>query len=491
MDHPLLSSAHALLTPAQMKIGDRAAISYGRSRLDLIESAGLAVSQAVQDRWSLRPVLILIGPGDNGADGLVCARRLRESSWPVTIALLDESDGLNDHRTHLLNMWKGETTGFCLQSLAAKPLVIDAIFGSGLSRPIEGAARIMIDSLIESKLEICAIDVPSGLDGATGQMRGAAAPSQLTVTFFRKKPGHLLFPGRGICGDIVVADMGLSDEVLKAAAPDTFENHPSLWLHLYPWPDINAHKYKRGHVLVRGGGLITGASRLTARGAMRIGAGLVTLASPPESWIVYACALTSVMVVAFHSEPEFQTLVDDPRFHVVAMGPGMGVGEQTRQHVLAALATQKPVVLDADALTSFQDCPMLLFNAIKGPCVLTPHEGEFSRLFKVKGDKLSRARAAAAQSGSVVLLKGPDTVIAGPDGRAIINANAPAHLATAGSGDVLTGFIAGLLAQGLDPFLAAAASAWLHGETANSLGIGLIADDLPDALASVFQALKI
>jgi len=483
----------ALLTPAQMDDADRRAIALGTSGIDLMERAGADVASAVEKHWTKRPAIVLCGPGNNGGDGIVCARHLEAAGWDVKIAFLGNVGDLKGdaayHAQSLTQSWTGEFVPFSSASLEGVGLVIDAIFGSGLSRPIEGSARDMIEALINLQIDICAVDVPSGLDCATGQVLGGAAPADLTVTFFRKKPGHLLFPGRELCGELVVADIGIAPAVLEDIQPKTFENGPDLWLDRYPWPEPNAYKYQRGHVLVLGGDTITGASRLTACGAMRAGAGLVTLAAPPATWTIYAAALTSAMVRPFNGLSGFTDLLADARRNVVAIGPGATVGEATRQYVLAALSARRTTVLDADALTSFAEAPQGLFDAICGPCVLTPHEGEFARLFDVHGDKLSRARTAAVKSGAIILLKGPDTVIAAPDGRAIINSNAPPQLATGGSGDVLTGFIAGLLAQGLDAFHAAAAAAWLHGEAANFLGIGLIAEDLPDALPHVLQRL--
>ena len=321
-------------------------------------------------------------------------------------------------------------------------------------------------------------------------VRGAAAPADLTVTFFRKKPGHLLYPGRGLCGDVLVADIGIQDFILQDLAPNTWENGPDLWLNDYPWPQPETYKYKRGEVLVLGGRAITGASRMTAQAASRAGSGMVTLAAPAQVWNIYATSLINAIVVSFDGLAGFQTLLGDKRRNVVAIGPGAGVDESTRQFVLAALATKRATVLDADALTSFAEAPKDLFDAIVGPCVMTPHAGEFMRLFHFEGDKLNRARSAAKLCGAVIVLKGPDTVIASPDGRAVINANAPAQLATGGSGDVLTGFVAALLAQGTAPFEAAAAAVWLHGAAATEFGLGLVAEDLPNALPQVLQKLK-
>ena len=348
----------------------------------------------------------------------------------------------------------------------------------------------MVQALKSRRIPVCAIDVPSGLDGGSGMSLGAAAPAELTVTFFRKKPGHLLYPGRGLCGDVLVADIGIPADVLDKIAPTSWENGPGLWQAGYPWPQPEGYKYKRGEVLILGGEAITGASRMTAEAASRAGAGMVTLAAPARVWSIYATSLVNAIVRSFDGLKDFEALLADKRRNVVAIGPGAGVGEATRQFVLAALATRRAVVLDADALTSFAEAPQDLFEAIVGPCVLTPHAGEFMRLFHFDGDKLHQTRSAARQSGAVVVLKGPDTVIAAPDGRAIINSNAPAQLATGGSGDVLTGFVAALLAQGMPPFEAAAAAVWLHGAAATEFGLGLVAEDLPNALPRVLQNLK-
>ena len=272
--------------------------------------------------------------------------------------------------------------------------------------------------------------------------------------------------------------------------PRCWENDPELWRDRYPWPRNEGHKFMRGHALVLGGARLTGASRLTARAAQRIGAGLVTIAAPSEVWAIYATAMTSVMVAPIAGADEFSGLLADPRYNAIAIGPGAGLGENTRSCVLASLGSGRATVLDADALTSFQQDPQTLFQAISGQCVLTPHEGEFARVFKVAGDKLSRAREAARQSGAVVLLKGAETIIAAPDGRAVVNANAPAELATGGTGDVLTGFVVGLLAQGMTPFDAACAGAWLHGDAGSAVGPGLIAEDLIDTLPGVLKRFR-
>ena len=480
----------ALLTPLQMGDADRAAKVQGVGGVGLMEAAGSAVAVAVGARWPMRPITVLCGPGNNGGDGFVAARHLAAAGWPVKLALLGSRDKLKGEAAQAASLWTGSLAPFSTQCLDGAGLVIDAIFGAGLSRPLDGEALAMVQALKSRRIPVCAIDVPSGLDGGSGMSLGAAAPAELTVTFFRKKPGHLLYPGRGLCGDVLVADIGIPADVLDKIAPNSWENGPGLWQAGYPWPQPEGYKSKRGEVLILGGEAITGASRMTAEAASRAGAGMVTLAAPARVWSIYATSLVNAIVRSFDGLKDFEALLADKRRNVVAIGPGAGVGEATRQFVLAALATRRAVVLDADALTSFAEAPQDLFEAIVGPCVLTPHAGEFMRLFHFDGDKLHQTRSAARQSGAVVVLKGPDTVIAAPDGRAIINSNAPAQLATGGSGDVLTGFVAALLAQGMPPFEAAAAAVWLHGAAATEFGLGLVAEDLPDALPRVLQKLK-
>ena len=480
----------ALLTPLQMGDADRVTKASGIDGFGLMEAAGSAVAVAVGARWPMRPVTVLCGPGNNGGDGFVAARHLEAAGWPVQLALLGSRDKLSGEAAHAASLWKGPLVPFSPESLEGAGIVIDAIFGAGLSRPLDGKALAMVESLKVRGIPVCAVDVPSGIDGASGIILGAAAPAALTVTFFRKKPGHLLYPGRGLCGDVEVADIGIPARVLDKIVPNTWENGPDLWQGDYPWPQPESYKYKRGEVLVLGGEAITGASRMTAKAASRAGAGIVTLAAPARVWSIYATSLIDEIVHSFDGLKEFEALLADRRRNVIAIGPGAGVGASTRQFVLAALATKRVVVLDADALTSFAEAPQDLFQAIVGPCVLTPHAGEFRRLFHFEGDKLQRTRSAAKQSNAVVVLKGPDTVIAAPDGRAIINSNAPAQLSTGGSGDVLTGFVAALLAQGMPPFEAAAAAVWLHGAVATEFGLGLVAEDLANALPAVLQQLK-
>jgi NAD(P)H-hydrate epimerase len=480
---------HALLTPQQMGAADRLTIAGGVPGNVLMERAGCGVADTISRHWPVRPLTVLCGPGNNGGDGFVAARVLAERGWPVRVALLGSVAALRGDAAEAAAGWRGAVEPLTPAALDGVGLVLDGIFGAGLARPIEGDARAVIEALAERRAPVVAIDVPSGVDGASGEVRGIAPQAAATVTFFRKKPGHLLLPGRRYCGEVILVQIGIPETVLDRVAPDTAANDPSWWLAAFPRPSLESHKYTRGHALVAGGGVMSGAGRLAAKSALPTGAGLVTLAAPEAAFPIYATALTGVIVHSITNPDDFRALLADKRRNAVLIGPGAGVGSETRERTLAILEAEQRTVLDADALTSFAGDPGILFSAIRSPCVMTPHEGEFARLFETGGSKPERARRAAQQSGAVVVLKGADTVVAAPDGRVAINANAPPELATAGSGDVLAGIVLGLLAQGMEPFVAAAAGVWIHGDAAARVGPGLVSEDLIEALPMTLRDL--
>jgi hydroxyethylthiazole kinase-like uncharacterized protein yjeF len=490
-----------LLTPAEMTRADRLTIESGTAGIVLMERAGCAVADAVARIHPLGAhVAIVAGPGNNGGDGFVAARVLAQRGYQARLLLLGDVAALMGDAALAAQRFGGAVEAATPDALNGATVIIDALFGAGLNRTVDGAARAMIEAMNASGAAVVAVDLPSGINGESGAVMGAAVNATESVTFFRRKPGHLLLPGRVHCGTVRVADIGIPDSVLDTVKPRTFANGPELWGARFPVPRIDGHKYSRGHAVVVSGGLShTGAARLAARAALRAGAGLVTLASPREALTVNAAASLAVMVRPVDGAAELSTVLADRRLNAVALGPGGGVGEGMRAQVMAVLDGERSVVLDADALTSFADDASALFSAIATrpdrPVVLTPHQGEFGRLFKAavqlpdSASKVEIARAAARVSGAVVLLKGPDTVIAAPDGRAAVNDNAPPYLATAGAGDVLAGLIAGLLAQGMAGFEAASAAAWLHGESGSAAGPGLIAEDLPEALPAIYRNL--
>jgi hydroxyethylthiazole kinase-like uncharacterized protein yjeF len=487
-----------ILTTGEMRRADQLAIAAGTSGFALMLSAGRAVAQAAMELADRGPILVVAGAGNNGGDGFVAAAELVAHGREVSLALLGDRDALTGDAALAARHWTGPVLR-CEPDVIGQPaLIIDALFGAGLNRTVKDGARAIIEAINASGVRVLSVDLPSGVNGSTGAIMGAAVRATETITFFRRKPGHLLLPGRQQCGVVEVADIGIPASVLGDIRPDTFDNDPDLWADHFPAPRIDAHKYSRGHAVVVSGGIAaTGAARLAARAALRAGAGLVTVLSPSDALAVNAAALTAVMVRRVDTVAEFADLFVDRRLNACVIGPAAGIGEPTRARVLAALAAGRASVLDADALTSFAETPDTLFQAIKAVdqprVVLTPHHGEFARLFgeldnkRPLKSKLERVRAAAVRSGAVVLLKGPDTVVAAPDGRAAIASNAPPWLATAGSGDVLAGLIGGFLAQGVASFEAACIGVWMHGEAGREAGPGLIAEDLPDMLPAVFR----
>jgi len=489
-----------VLTAAEMDRADQLTIAAGTPGFALMLSAGQAVAEAAMDLVEEGPVVVVAGRGNNGGDGFVAAAELAARGREVSVILLCERDSLQGDAASAARGWKYPVLPFNPQAIGKPALIIDALFVAGLDRPVKGEPHDMIEAINANGAPVLSVDLPSGINGDGGAIMGIAVRATETVTFFRRKPGHLLLPGRIFCGRVRLADIGIDPHVLGEIRPRTFENIPQFWRNSFPMPRIDGHKYARGHAVVVSGDLAaTGAARMAARGALRAGAGLVTVASPRDALAVNATALTAVMVRPIDTAIEFAELWTDKRLSTCVIGPGAGVGDRTRDFVLTALSAKRNLVLDADALTSFADAPDHLFEAIKTShdpqVVLTPHEGEFPRLFsdisnKHPGrSKLERVRAAAERSGAVVLLKGPDTVVASPDGRATIAANAPPWLATAGAGDVLAGMIAGMLAQGVAAFEAASIAVWMHGEAAREAGPGLIAEDLPEVLPAVFRHL--
>jgi hydroxyethylthiazole kinase-like uncharacterized protein yjeF len=469
-----------------MAAADRAAVLAGTPTPVLMERAGEAVAEAVRARYRRRPVVVWCGPGDNGGDGYVAARHLRRHGWPVVVE--PAYPPTTDACRWAASRWRGEVRALS-PTLSDDKLYIDAIFGAGLSRALEGEVADLARAAARQAVTIVAVDTPSGIDGDTGRpLDGVAFAADLTVTFHRRKPAHALIEGRKACGDIVVADIGL----VSVGATWLFENAPGLWLQRYPWPAIDAHKHSRGRLnVVSGDAWSTGAARLAARGGLRIGAGAVTLLSPPSALAVNASHLEAVMLAPFESDADLA--VKAQKADAVIIGPAAGVGDATARNLRALTQTGAALVADADALTSFQSDPSELFACLDRDDVLTPHPGEFDRIFPGLLDRcperISAAREAAQLAGAVVLLKGADTVIAAPDGRAAVNLNGTPWLATAGSGDVLAGFIGGLLAQGMESFEAACAGAWVHAECGALCGPGLIAEDLPDRAPKILARL--
>jgi hydroxyethylthiazole kinase-like uncharacterized protein yjeF len=496
-----------LLTPAEMAEADRMTIAGGVPGIVLMERAGAAVAEeAIRMAPSAGRIAILCGPGGNGGDGFIAARLLAERGYRVELSLLGERAALRGDPALAAARYEGVATPAETFAPDGADLVVDALYGAGLSRDVDGLARDCVgrvNSIASRGVAVLAVDVPSGIDGETGAVRGVAVRTSASVTFFRFKPGHWLLPGREYCGRLALANIGIDAGALAAIAPQSFLNAPAIWRAAFPRLAAGSHKYTRGSALVLSGAAHrTGAARMAARAALRVGAGLVALASPLDAVAVNSAHSTAVMIEPFDGPEAFAALLADSRRNAVLIGPGAGVGASTRALVEAALTgpSDRPraIVLDADALISFagDSAELAKLVARRGrAAVLTPHEGEFHRLFQGRDDilsapsKLARARLAAAAAGAVVIYKGADSVVAAPDGRASIGWDLPPTLATAGSGDVLAGLTCGLLAQEMPAFEAANAAVWLHGACARAFGPGLIAEDLPEVLPGVLRAL--
>ena len=535
-----------LLTAAQMRAIEQAAILSGEvSGLALMERAGQGVVDVILQEWpeyetAPQSVTVLCGPGNNGGDGFVVARLLHQKGWRVRVFLYGDAGKLPaDARKNYgtwLEMGAVEAlteTGFRESPPAA--VYVDAIFGTGLTRPPEGEIAGLLRYLAGYRGDdyasgLIAIDAPSGLCLDSGRVLGggvlgssAPAPvARVTVTFDSPKIGHFLADGPACCGKIAIVDIGLQkwreegDAKGSIRLPDTrlITNTPLVKDSREVFTDISkvsrkqaGHKFDYGHALILSGPATkTGAARLAARGALRIGAGLVTIGSPGGALGEHAAQLNAIMLTGINDAVALEEVLKDQRINSLCLGPGMGLTDTTRKMVEVALTSSRKTVLDADALSLFKDDPRELFEMLHENVVLTPHAGEFSRLFpdifarlneiSTNGpaySKVDAARTAAQRAGAVVLFKGADTVIAAPDGRVVVHSahyerSAP-WLATAGAGDVLAGMIAGLMARSYPPAFAAEAAVWLHVECAITFGAGLISEDIPELLPGILGGL--
>lgn len=496
---------HELLTPVEMGEADRLSIQAGPfDGMGLMRRAGAAVAAAVLDRYPAAPMIdVLCGPGNNGGDGYVAAKLLHESGMPVRMWSSGRPREGSDAAIAFAEC-PVEAEPLSAFAPLAGAVVVDALFGAGLSKAVEGEEAEAIARCRDAHVHVVAVDLPSGVSGRTGQLLGNALQAELTVTFFRKKPGHLLYPGRELCGETVIAEIGIRPDVLPVIRPSCFENVPSVWAGLFPHLSKTTHKYARGHVGVFSGGpSSTGAARLSAMAAARVGAGAVTLLSPGNALQINAAHLTSIILRRTDGTAEAAEWLDERKPAALVFGPAIGLQEHVGDFALELIGNcvgiVRYIVFDADALTHISrrraDFLQAFARAGAPGIVLTPHEGEFARVFPELAhdeslSKVDRARRAATLAGATIILKGPDTVIASPDGRAAINANAPPWLATAGSGDVLAGMTAGLLSQGMPAFEAACAAVWLHGAAGAQFGPGLIAEDLPTMLPAVLRDLS-
>ena len=479
-----------------MKLAEQAACTGKITSFVLMQRAGKAVADHIISRYEKQPVFVLCGSGCNGGDGFITAATFKKKNWPVTLACAVDVHDLQGDASRASELWTGDVLSFEDIELPESGLIVDAVFGTGLSRPIDGQIHDVLLSLRETDCPIIAIDLPSGTHADTGECQECTPQAELTITFARKKPAHLLLPARVASGEVVVADIGIADDALESIGPFMMENSPALdWGQVDFEKPVYAHKYHHGHSVILGGKMMTGAASLAAVAAIRMGAGLVTVVAPAETSIIHQLYSPSLLVEPISELARFKEYIKDPRRNAVLIGCGAGLDNvgALKKIVFDTIQStpQKICVLDADALSVFAGDTKPLMAALGQHCILTPHEGEFARLFPdLKGSKPERAFAAARRSGAVIVLKGADTVIASPDSRLVINSNGSGWLATAGTGDVLAGMITGLATRGLmDTFDVACAAVWMHGRASELAGAGMISSDLPCCIPTVWTEL--
>jgi ADP-dependent NAD(P)H-hydrate dehydratase / NAD(P)H-hydrate epimerase len=482
----------AILTCEEVRAAEQMAVQAGIPLWGLMQKAGQACADVLHAEFPEGRVVVLAGPGNNGGDAYVAAQRLRDLGRNVWVFDLAPRGERSLEGQNALAALLGPRQPLEDLRLAPDDIVLDGLFGAGLSRPLAGEAAYAVEQVNASGVRVVAIDVPSGVNGDAAAVAGPAISADVTVTFCCKKAAHVLQPAAALCGEVVPAEIGFGRFVEAAGGGKLHENSPALWASKLRWPDVNAHKHRRGRLAVVTGPLSsTGAARLSAQAGLRAGAGQVTLLCPPAALIVVAGAVMAPLTASFKDEHQLLALTETA--DAVVIGPAAGVNDRTRTNVEALAKADRTLVLDADAITVFAGHVETLGGLLEAPAVLTPHMGEFARLFpgvlEEASSKIEAARAAAKQVGAVLLLKGPDSVIAAPDGRAVVNIHASPFLATAGSGDVLAGIIGGLLAQGMEAFDAACAGAWMHGDAGIRAGAGITAEDLDQALRETIRDL--
>ncbi|MBI2253759.1 MAG: NAD(P)H-hydrate dehydratase [Proteobacteria bacterium] len=484
-----------LVTSAEMRAAEQAYFARGNDSYGLMRLAGAAVADAIRlaHPAGAGPVLVLCGPGNNGGDGFVTAELLRQAGYEVGVAAMRHPEDYDGDAARAAKTWiaAGQLLPFDTGAFPRPALVVDALFGIGLDRKLEGKAAEAIDWINRSGAEIWAVDIPSGISADDGRVLGMAVHASHTVTFGWAKAGHVLFPGRHHSGALDVAGIGLDRDLLPSGQM-TFRNNPAAWRNVLPKPGPFDHKYSRGHALVIGSSEMPGAGRLAALAGRRIGAGMLSVAAPAATLPLYMADQPGIIAKPAARPEDLVEILMDRRISAVLVGSGLVPDAAAREAVITALSAGRAAVVDGGGLTAFADRPDDLFTLGRGDIVLTPHEGEFARLFPDLGPelgKVERVKRAARRAKAVIVLKGADTVIGAPDGRVLINDVASPYLATAGSGDVLAGLTLGLLAQGMPAYQAAGAAVWFHGKAGLALGAGLIAEDLPGTVPGLLREL--
>ncbi|VAV90167.1 NAD(P)H-hydrate epimerase / ADP-dependent (S)-NAD(P)H-hydrate dehydratase [hydrothermal vent metagenome] len=489
-------SAIPILTTKNCYQADKQAIASGITPVTRMENAGSGAAESITARYEKCKTLILCGPGANGGDGYVIARKLHEAGWSVDVMALTAPVAGSDAE-FMAQQCPVDASSRVRQLPTDIELIVDCLYGAGLNRALDADTTQLIHQVNQHKSPVVAIDLPSGI---FGDSNGGFAPcivADTTITFAVKKLAHVLEPERSFCGVVEVVDIGFPDGMISDMPEVALENSPCLWSQIPVQPGAQSHKHNRGRLWVGcGGHLQTGAARLAARAGLRIGAGWVMLGGSKKAMQVCAAHETSIVL---QTRPKHQsmakTLQTSPVPDCVILGPAGGIGARMRADILDVLRSGIAAVLDADALRVMSAEPEVFFELCNENTVLLPHEAEFLGLFpdlnQTFGHKINRVKAAASRAGCTVLLKGADSVIANATGRAVVNTKTSAWLATLGTGDVLAGMVGGLMAQRVGGMDATCAAVWIHGALGQNLGAGLIAEDLPNEIPNILKNMAI
>lgn len=495
---------YAVLDNEQMRTADRLTIEDGVDGFDLMLTAGQAVANYAHEHYAGHKIIILCGPGNNGGDGYVAAEFLRDLGAEIFVFSLQSTRKLKGDTKKAYKHFGGDVykTAQLIKEFknadaeqAKGYLFIDAVFGTGFHGDLPKDLITISKIITRLKIPVLAVDVPSGVNGSTAQAAGHTLDADHTVTFFRKKKAHCLMPAMAKCGTICVHAIGIHDNLLDKHGFAAIENVQKLWIEKLPEIKKEDHKYNRGHIAMLGGAEMTGAIRMAAQASMRAGAGMCTIHSLDSAAHDYKEDMPHLMFQKLSRFEDYVAQAKQDKKHILLLGPGFGRAddEMLKQLVLDCLALNKPAVLDADALSCFEDNPSALTDALHEKCVITPHEGEFKRLFpNIDGDtKFDRTLNAAQMTSAVIVHKGADTIIAQNNNKPALHTHASSWLSTAGAGDVLAGIIAGLLGQHVAPYDAACMGAWMYGEASVRFGAGLTAPDIIDQIPSVLKDLHL
>ena len=483
-----LVTKNTMLTVEKKYISQNNIKSY-----DLMKKAGSAFAKIIIGNFPKSKVLFICGKGGNGGDGLISACILKKKGWPVSFVLTDIPKNLSKDTSKALDKLKLSPQNFSDLKIKSFDLIVDAIFGIGISRKITGIEKSIISKINSSKVPIIAIDIPSGVNSDTGEIMGVATNCSFTVTFSRAKIGNILLPGYKNNGHLKIVNIGIPNSYFSKYKPEILTNIDKIWKNKIIFPKIDAHKYLRGYTLIIGGPKsMTGASRLAALAAQRAGSGIVVVAVSKNSENIYFSSLTSQIIKSYRNLKEFRSILDDPRINSIVIGPGLGQGKKTISKMKIIFERKRRAVIDADAISSFQNNIDLLKKITSGSdIVYTPHEGELLKLFpNIKGNAIEKSIYAANNLNSTFVLKGPNTLVSNKKtDKIIVNIPGARWLATAGSGDILAGIIGALMATGVESFTSAGLGVYIHSESGKVGGPGMIAEDLINIMPSILKKL--